>query len=287
MSLSQRTKSAFPLSIGTSLALESLYPGRDKPYDEKREIPTVDKTGYRQIYINLHTLFRNLVSSQKEDLKKLSVTEVVDTLLSEMEIIDSIFSNEGQSQITPVFYNLNYEEIQRLYRKLPAGFSMRVPETPHQKAYHSLLMQVVDKHEKSFKDHVIYYDAAFLSVKTKEEQKPAAMMLSHHPWDLLSSYNFSTLGLLESHTGVLKKSHLWYTKYNAIGEMPPMPFDRKLLLVFGDKEICKPTVLGLRKLIKELAVTKQWTGSTTIEKVTFDLNNELKDRYLFEVFMLL
>jgi hypothetical protein len=52
-SLSTRTISAFPLSISTSLALESIFTPKLPPYDPNRIIPEhINLIDYQEIWIN-------------------------------------------------------------------------------------------------------------------------------------------------------------------------------------------------------------------------------------------
>jgi hypothetical protein len=132
-----------------------------------------------------------------------------------------------------------------------------------------------------------YTDADIRVPKGEDEVKTKAIMLSHHVWDLLTYEKFNTLDLLESHTGVLKKKAMWYTKYFGGADNPPMPFHRKLYYIFGDKDTLKPVNVNLRKTIKELAEKKKWSGVTTIDKVMFDLENELRDPFVMSVFRIL
>ena len=62
-SLYTRTISAFPISVGTSLALESLFAPRLETIDPERKFERVDVTKYSEVWINLSTLFRNIVGA--------------------------------------------------------------------------------------------------------------------------------------------------------------------------------------------------------------------------------
>lgn len=63
-----RTVSAFPLSVGTSLALESVFNGVQEPIDPNRVIPQkVEINNYDAFWINVGTLFRNLYNALNKD----------------------------------------------------------------------------------------------------------------------------------------------------------------------------------------------------------------------------
>ena len=104
--LTNRTMSSFPLSIGTALAMETFFNNRILPYDPERQIPDrVDVSLYSTIYINVGTLLRNLMGAlPPEAVVTVDVTSVIDTLYTEIEVIESLFSVEGGDLCKQVFY---------------------------------------------------------------------------------------------------------------------------------------------------------------------------------------
>lgn len=93
LTLHDRAVSAFPLSIGTSLAFESVFNGRQEPYDPSRVIPNhVDISNYESCWVNITTLFRNLSSAvEKEAFLGATAERLAATLEEEMGIINDLF----------------------------------------------------------------------------------------------------------------------------------------------------------------------------------------------------
>ena len=93
---SKRTMSALPISVGTSLALESCFPKIGVSIDPIRTIPQeVSLSAYKFHYFNIITLIRNIINAldTKADetrriLKKTNaVADLLDTVVDETNII--------------------------------------------------------------------------------------------------------------------------------------------------------------------------------------------------------
>jgi hypothetical protein len=275
-----RTISAFPLSIGTSLAFESLFEPRLDPYDPTRQIPEkVDINSYSEIYINVSTMFRNIVGAiSKSAFEKTSPQEFKDVIEFEIDIINNLLSNEGRGTCIPVYYLTDHD---RLAKRISLkGIKFRTPNTDSQKYYNQVFEDTV---KLLFKFSDSY-------VQTDEDIKPKArtksLIMTHIPYDLLSYKNFLTLDLLESHTGKLKHKFEWNTKYSPLGtnDLSILPFTRKLLLIFGDKILIHPSDYKLRKLIYDAAVARQWTPLTTDAKINQDIDIHIKEPYVLQYF---
>ena len=276
-SIHARAISAFPISIATSLAMESLFKPQLTPYDPDRQIPNiVDVTKYSEIWINAQTLFRNMVGAMnKEALMQTSETEFRDAILQEMEVINSLFQIEGQGLCKPRYYYCDYKH---LYTKTDKAIRFREDKTEGQKFLRYKLdvtMELLNKYTEDLRK----FDSEVLP-----SSRSTSMILTHIPYDLLSSKRFTKLDLLESNTGRLKPRNMWYSKYYPIGDadMSIFPFTRKLLLVFGDKAQIQPSDMKLRKLIHEIAVKRKWTPATTSEKIKFDFELDIKEPYILE-----
>ena len=270
MSLFERTVSGFPLSISTGLAFESLFPIRQPVYDEERLPPVhIDIQQYNQMWINVDTLFRNLLdSADKTILMSTNYKEVVTVLIDEMNTIESLLMVEGQGVASPVFYVCDYEHA---LRNIHRAFSLRKPTSGNQLWRKSLRDEVM-KELKKLKTQIVFFPG---SIKTTE--KPNALMLSHIPYDLTSKRYFQRLDLLESNTGKLKKPADWNTKYYPVPgyDMRILPFYRFLLLSLGDKVLIQPFPIKIRKQIMECATNRGWTPMTTTDKVLLDLSMDL------------
>lgn len=280
--LSNRTISAFPLSIGTSLAFESLFEGRLAPYDASREIPNqVNISGYAEIWINLATLVRNILGAvTKEDAVTASPEAVYSALLTEIDVIKSILEVEGKGTCKPIFYYCSYKTLMLHQRSKLVKF--RQDKTALQKLNTHRLLKVM---ALLFKDNV-QSNIVSLDTEIKPESLTKALILTHFPVDLLSYKHFRKLDLIESHTGRLKPRHLWYTKYYDVpgANMSILPFTRKLLLIFGDHVMISPMDIRFRRLILETAAARNWTSMTTDAKILMDLELDIKEKLVFDSF---
>lgn len=273
--LSSRTMSAFYLSIGTSLSFESLFKGTREPYDLERVIPNqVDITHYDQMWINLFTLFRNIVGSVPSvEVSRLMPDDIAYVLSEEVETIQELLKTNSAGRVSPVFYTSSYADLNRLYKHA----KLRSDNTEKQKQMTDLMGQSLSIFYKShqlsdthrhFKTHI----------KDNGNTRKKALLLSHYAFDLLSYKGFDQLDLLESHTGILKERAKWHTKYTDGKNLNRLPFNECFLQVFGDSQTFYPMDKKLREDILGIAETSNWNPLTTNERIRFTLDN-LKNPY--------
>ena len=271
--LSSRTTSAFAVSVGTSLALESIFTSESPSIDPDRVIPQkVDILDYQEFWINLSTLFRNAHGSlAKEDSDKVLPREMLQIMDDETDMINSIVSHQSNNRVKVIYYACKYQEFESKYPRA----RIRKLNTDNQRSYAAILSKTLDEYLELNKNNP---DVRIFRDKIKTDNRPKALMLSHIPYDLLSVKSFQTLHLIESHTGLLRTPSTWYTKYYDGKNLPPMPFNEGLLQVFGDKEIFSVMDLKLKRELIELAKTCRWTPATTRDKLRYDLD-KLKNPY--------
>jgi hypothetical protein len=274
-SLHERATSGFPVSIGTALALESLFSPIQQVYDPNRQIPErVDVKSYQTCWINLTTLIRNLQGAvDKEVFMKVSPHEIAECLFEEIDVIQGLFANEGQGLCKLEIYYSTYEKLrsQRIQ-----GLALRDPTTDLQKFYESRVHEVIRVMERGTDSIRKFNDAI------KPDRREDGVVLSHQPYDLVHYNTFNRLDLLESHTGVLKPRPLWNTKYCPMSgqSFAHLPFHRKLLLIFGDRHLIKQGPLSLRKQVLETSLARHWTPLTTEQKIELDLGLDIRDPYM-------
>jgi len=273
--LYNREISAFPLSIGTSLALESVFTGRLPPYDPDREIPNqVNLSNYNICFINISTLHRNILGSVSKDVKlQANADDFFEVINQEIDIIQSLFKIEGGGVATPIFYIMNYDGV--VTKTNTDMVQLRMDRTDIQKHEKTVLIKTMHKFNNQngievFKDYI------------KAPQQTRALIMSHVPWDLLSHEKMSRLDLLESHTGKLKPRYEWNSKYYPFGDrdMTHLPFIKKLLLIFGDKILIQPSLTKIRQIVYDISVKRSWTSMTTKAKIDMDLSIDIQDRDL-------
>ena len=272
--VASRAVSAFPLSIGTSLSMESISNSGGAPYDPDRQIPQhVEIREYKEFWINLSTLFRNLYGAiPRADIQNVSARDCADALLQEMNIIESVIQNDSYSLTKTVFYICNYTTLKVRYPKANIrGFVTSLQQ--HYKKLHDQTIQLVLSEHVSSSSKLKIFDWELIP-----DERVDALILTHSPHDLINAKHFKSLDLLESHTGKLKKKNLWYTKYYQGKDLVMMPFNSTLLQALGDNEMFHPLNISLRRDLIELAKAKNWTFATTHSKVKDDIRT-LKNPY--------
>lgn len=273
-----RTISGFPLSIGTGIAMETLFTPRQEVYDPSRTSPSrITISSYQELWINVLTLIRNAYASCEPSLvKTVTPMDMVEVIMQEIELIKDLLSNEGQGFTVPFFY---FNDYKTLFKKDDRIFKRREDKTELQKKVRFI-------YEKT-KDIITRQDETIkllnLNIKTQGAKK--SLMFTHITADLLSYNFFEDLELLESHTGKVKKRIEWNTKYHACGDddLGRFPFCRQLLSCFGDSSLIVPIPLKARKEIIEVGKKLRWTPVTSPTKVAGDLSYSLKDMLLASV----
>lgn len=265
--LSSRTISAFAVSVGTSLALESIFQSSTPSIDPERVAPQqVNIQDYQEFWLNISTLFRNIMGSlTKEDAAGVLPRELLEVLESEVEMIQYIVSSQGNNRVKTIFYACTYQDFELKYPHA----RVRKLNTENQKIYHEIQRKVITEF---MSNHFKQPNFKQFKDKLKTDNKPKALILTHIPYDLLSAKQFSELHLIESHTGVLRKPSTWYHKYYDGKQLPPIPFNEGLLQVFGDRETFSVMDLKLKRQLIELAGSCRWTPATTRDKLLYDIS---------------
>lgn len=267
-SLFDRTISGFPLSVGTSLAMESIFTPQMTPIDPDRDPPQqVDLKHYSEIWISVHTLLRNIfAAASKEAVLRASTNELYMVLHNEISVIEQLFRIEGMGRCKPIFYFLSYDSVYK--GKISSYIEGRPDTSQSAAAFTAHVVQVLKMFQQRNPDVLQLGDIEFKPT----HGLTSAMVLTHSPLDLGSCKHFRKLDLLESHTGKLKPRTQWNTKYYPIpqGDMSRLPWHRKLHWIFGDKVIIKPMEMKLRRQILQLAEDQHWTAVTTMPKIMQD-----------------
>lgn len=281
-----RAISAFAVSVGTSLALESIFIS-DQPSIDPDRIPPqkVNIGNYDEFWINIATLFRNLIGAlPKEGANSVSSPDIKEALINEMAYIADLVSHYSERKTNTIFYVCEYKKIEAMESKF---IMVRKDNTVNQKNYRALLNKTLQDILNSVgkDDNVRLFDS---DINVSPKGKPAisskkcrAIILTHNAFDLTSQHRFANLDLIESHSGVLKKRAMFYTKYLNGNDLPMIPFMRSLLPVFGDRENFSPIAISIRKALLDLAVKNRWTQLTTIAKIKDNLN-QLPNKFMVD-----
>lgn len=265
-----RTLGALPISVATSLAIEScLGEHPDLPVERP---PILD---YPSFWINVRTLFRNLLGSiERNALAGITPPDIADALVTEMNLIASIIdtATSGKTQVT--YYLSNYAHLETKYKQA----ILRLDNTQKQKEYTEIQNQtlkiLLDKNSTGHHSP----DILVFDLKLKPVQPTKILLLTHYAYDLLSKKYFSHLTLLESHTGKLKEFYQWHAKYYNGADLVMMPFREDLLQIFGDTELFRPMALLIRKELVEIATKYRWSSVVTTAKILYSID-QMKNPY--------
>ncbi len=269
--ISERAVGQYPLSIATSLAIESatgIHP----------EIPVTVApiTEYTELWVNLRTLFRNLLGALEGDGAKTVIPEAVsDEMRQEMDRIDRIVADLNPG-CTVRYYVSNYHN---LAQKYPHA-RVRVDSTDNQK-HHTKIMTLALK-ELLLMEHGSVQNPGqrvqVFELKLQPRTQVRTLILTHYPFDLCSAKHFGSLDLLESHTGKIKQRSQWNTKYHNGKDLTMIPFREDMLQIFGDTESFHPFPIEQRRELLDLAQQYTWTVLTTKDYILHCLDH-LKNKY--------
>ena len=272
--LSARTTSAFAVSIGTSLALESMLTGTQAPYDPERVLPPrIVLSEYDGFWVNLLTLYRNIRGAMEPTLERNAMAgDLLDALVYETELIRHAVEQDTHGKTQVHFYASTYSGLARAYPHA----SLRKDSTPKQLHYSQDLELVVKGY---FKHHPPTPTLHLFDLHLKSKVKTKALVLTHYAHDLLSWKAFSELDLIESHTGLRKKRVAWASKLTGGKDLVRVPFCKWAIQFFGDPNTFAPFPIAARKQVLALADQYEWNGLTTPDRVVYCLDT-LTDKLL-------
>jgi hypothetical protein len=277
--LDMRATSAFPLSIATSFALESMFEGPNPPFDPTREKPpAIDPHQYQAFWINVATIYRNLLDSvsSTEERNKLLPGDILDFLIYELETIKDVVNHFTQGRLPVVFYHSRYEGMKSAH----PWAKLRIPSTTKQlrdrDIRDAVLTPLIKNHTKDFQLRI------FKRALETTEVRQKVLILTHYAYDLLSSRKFDDLHLLESHTGLLKKHASFYTKLSNSKDLVRIPFNMCTIQVFGDSQTFFGFPPEVKHDILQLSELAKWNAMTTSDRVRLGIST-LKDRLTADI----
>lgn len=257
--LDQREKGQFPVSIGTSLALEGLfgiYPEREVAEG------VVLYNGYDDLWINIRTLYRNIISCfNVEQASKFSPEELGIVLVEEMTLIRNLVSDKSGGVLNVNYYVCSYKSLSGLY----PNARFKDVTTAIQKDKASKENGTVDEVIKTLGED---NDMLKLLDTTLELDHNRALVMTNYPVDLLNVKNAKEVALLESHTGVIKPKSKWNTKLHNGKDLARIPFDRMTVQVFGDSgNLFLAYPKDYRDFLLALSEEYKWNSTTTKDRV--------------------
>lgn len=255
--LAEREMGQYPVSIGTSLALE----GANGIYPEREESPP-PLLQYNRLWVNVATLFRNLFNSlTAEEQERVVAKDLAIALASEFSPIDAAVAETAGQKVRVTFYHNRLSKMERWFPKA----NLKKPTTPKQRIFVGLMAETLAM-LPDYLDEVDYreFDGPI-------DGDGRALILTHSAVDLLSIARFDELVLLESHTGKLKAKARWGTKLGVKDET--MPFNAFTLQAFGDGSThFSPLSIKYRRAILEVAKKDRWVSVTTMAKIRMGVN---------------
>lgn len=249
--ITNRELGKVPVSIATSRALEGAYGILEEAPNHNPIIHKVDA-----IYVNLRTLLRNIVGAVDKDIANdLLAEDLSKAMANELQIIDASVQQFTQGKVEVVPYVCEYSALKR---RFPHAV-MKETKTPKQTFQFIRETNALNDFELNM--GWIYtkkFDVDF----DKDDRN--VLIMTHYALDLLQRYKFTTLNLVESHTGAVKPPAQWYTKLNNGKHLTNIPFDRFTIQMFGDNSnLFSPMGIVLRRAVLKIAEQNKWTPMTT------------------------
>lgn len=235
--------------------------------------PTVPHLRFDNYWLNVRTLYRNIVSSFTSDVNVFLKPGVIAELMAdEWQAITRVLED---TRLKPTLYSCDYGD---LYRRYKNHTNFRGDTTDRmideRKRMEASIKQFI---EDVGKDALKMFDTDIVP-----DNNGRTIIQTHMAVDLLNYRNFEELELLESHTGAIKTRALWYTKYYNGKELSMIPFTQYFMRIFGDKEFFAPKDRDLRKSIVEIATKYNWNSLTTDGRVRINIE-QLKNPYYVAV----
>lgn len=312
--LLNRAISNFPLiSIGTGLALETLFKPEAGYYDVNRVIEYKIKTNeFKTIYLNIYTIIRNIISAistTEEKHKFLDNTNsddaIVSVFLEEYSEIERLLL---ENNYNPILYITDYSKnnfLSKSNRNILNIISDTLSSKQNvfilkavkkiKKQYYSNLIISMQENTKVHEPKINPSYLKYIEEKLKEGSKLPMitngknLIITHFAIDLLNIKYLSNLTLLESHTGRVVNSKDFNRKYPDLTNMDftkVVPFIEKIYYIFGDGNLIKPLDAKYRKQLYNLFLKEgvnPTTKSTSIDSI-INRNIKLLDIELIEIY---
>lgn len=248
------TYGAYPISIATSLAIESIT--NTGEFKTNRGTPAVHNI--ESLWLNVRTLFRNVMGAlDKQGRKFIKTSDVYELILNDIDYITSTLTEFNNNiEVVPyicTYKNCDFSDWVVKKPKTAVAFNERA-------MLDGVLNLMIDKKEVD----------GLLVFKDKLEGPSETTIITHIPYDLLSWKYFRDLTLLESHTGRLKKRSQWNSKLNT-KQYQTIPFNRPMLAIFGDGTMFGGVDIKVRNRVIELSNKCNWNALTTLSKIKQDV----------------
>lgn len=254
------TEGQYQVSIGTSLALETLF-GINENVKPTNPLPY---TQYDNLFVNIRTLVRNLYGAVSKELKvQWSAQHYLKKVLEELRNIPLIISDQSHEKLSVIYYFCDYHSLAREY---PHAILKKGREQVS--LYDNIEAYVIDNVKRLAKQGKLNIMICDVKVPIPEERN---LILTHYPVDLVPYATSRNLDLIESHTGAIKNRHKWYTKLKG-KDMERIPFSRKTIQIFGDGRTFSGVPPKQKKMVMDFSESNRWNQTTTDRVIDAQMN---------------
>ena len=201
-------------------------------------------------WVNVKTLFRNYYEAiGKDNIPAVGITDLIDAFRQELDTYMDITAEQGNHKFKTILFCPDYIGLER---RFPHAI-LRTDSTTNQVLFSKTLAMVLGQIIKNEKELIKLYPT-----RITDAQPTNTLMLTHFPYDLTTSA-FTSLSLLESHTGAIKDKSRWYTKFYNGKELAMIPFNEGFLSIFGDNQLFRPIGAAYRNNLIELGKKYNWS----------------------------
>lgn len=244
----------YPMSIGTSLAIEGLN-GTGERVDTNKGF---DTKWFGALFVNLRMLVRNAIGSfPYAEQNSLTNREIIPMVERDFEGI----TKYAPEELEVVPYICSHKSINKEFKG-----KFKQYETDKQKIAIAIEESAIKKLEEKYSDTLTHFD-----IQLKGDKR--TILLTHHPIDLLSASKFPELVLLESHSGKLKSAKDWSTKLRTLEAPEVVPFNKVTLQLYGDNNMFMPQQKKLRDVLLKIGQKKRWNATTSQSSMLLDVRN--------------
>lgn len=259
---SDRTLGSSGISIGTHLALETLFSDQMLLFDEKREFKKVSIDVYDYHIFNIYTLSRNILNSTPYKYKEELIMDkkFISILQQEIALIRELYRS---TKCKALLFYPNYDNVYDAFNIGKDTWEIQA------RTEHLIIRSSIDKIDKKVKIDSCNDGKGY---KLPNELKDKRLLITTNI--ITDMFISSNIDLLESHTGKIKTMSDMNSKYHKVGkvDISHLPFTPELLYILGDRVIVKPLDMNIRKLLIDTSIKFNWTVKTTREKVKSNLN---------------
>ena len=245
----------YPYSMGTTAAVNTLL-----------SLIETDPLNCDVIVFNISTLIRNCMQKEEKILK------LYDLVMDELKKVENVLVDALNASMiknpTLIWYAAPYEKI------IPVKFLR--PIIPSRQIMNATRLLVMRSIKSMGKDSMtvngrvnIFYKALAARIQTKYQLTSIikscktsnhVIMVSNFAVDLHTADNFPHFKLVECFTGKIVEPKDFGEK---VFKNKVLPLNEVLHVIFGDKELMRPTAtIGEKRKIIELATKEQWRYRT-------------------------